>query len=241
MLNNIVAGIRANESYGLKTRYLSFDAVADYVDCGNDVSLNLGTGSFTIELWFYRNNNDNLINNLRIISKAGNDNTAAQAGFAIWASTNSVNFGVNPGGTRTIVGSGTILTRGVWYHVAGVCDRSSNQTLYLNGVAKASSSAPAGSVSNAIYGLHIGACNPQPATPLWWDGLIDEVRIWNTARTEAEIRRYMNIRLIGNPALHTGLVGYWPMDKIRQSGSDYYTDDYSPNGNHGLIVGATQI
>jgi len=31
---------------------LQFDGSNDYVDCGNDASLNFGTGSFTLEAWF---------------------------------------------------------------------------------------------------------------------------------------------------------------------------------------------
>ena len=43
-----------------------------------------------------------------------------------------------------------------------------------------------------------------------WIGKVDEVRIWNDARTQDEIQEWMNKTLVvGNV---TGLIAYYPMD-----------------------------
>src|SRR4029077_18000384 len=42
-------------------------------------------------------------------------------------------------------------------------------------------------------------------------GLIDEVRVWNIARSAAQIAATMRQRLAGN---ETGLVGYWRFDDV---------------------------
>lgn len=45
-------------------------------------------------------------------------------------------------------------------------------------------------------------------------GYINEVKIWNVARTQDQIRAYMNTPL-PDPATQTGLMGYWTFDSLR--------------------------
>lgn len=190
-------GIQATESNQPVLESIDFatDGVVDYLDCGNDASLNFGTGSFSICFWVLRNNNENTINNLRIMSKAAYDNTSGQSGYAFWGSINAISFGVNPGGTRTIVSTGAIMTRGNWYMIVGICDRAGNMEIYLNGDMKSSAAAPAGSVSNATYGLHIAVSNPPGAGPsyLCWDGKISDLRVYNSILTSTEIAAIYNL------------------------------------------------
>ena len=65
-------------------------------------------------------------------------------------------------------------------------------------------------------------------------GQIDEVRIWNVARTKAEIRSDMNIQLKGD---ESGLVGYWKFDEER----DRIVADTSPNKNDGRLIGNAKL
>jgi len=60
------------------------------------------------------------------------------------------------------------------------------------------------------------------------NGAVDEIRVWNFAKTATELRNQMHVRLQGN---ETGLVGYWPFDE----GSGSTTADQSGNGNHGVL------
>ena len=57
---------------------------------------------------------------------------------------------------------------------------------------------------NSDRPLSIGHEGP-PFNGWFYDGLIDDVRVWNVARTDAEIAAHMN-RLKGKK---TGLVGWW--------------------------------
>ena len=63
------------------------------------------------------------------------------------------------------------------------------------------------------------------------DGSMGEVRIWSTARTQAEIQANMNKTLAGN---ETNLAGYWDFSE----GSGTTTSDDSPNSNAGTLTGA---
>ncbi|MFM7577405.1 MAG: LamG-like jellyroll fold domain-containing protein, partial [Microcystaceae cyanobacterium] len=65
----------------------------------------------------------------------------------------------------------------------------------------------------------------------YYHGSLDELQIWNKARSEEEIRSDMNRRLNGN---EPGLMGYWQF-------TGGIAKDYSPNGYHGQIFGQPSI
>jgi len=64
-----------------------------------------------------------------------------------------------------------------------------------------------------------------------FQGKIDEVRMWNVARTQDEIQANMNKTLVGN---ETGLVAYYPMDV----NNNWEIIDKSPRANHAKITDA---
>jgi len=97
---------------------------------------------------------------------------------------------------------------GGWTHVAGTYD-GSNLCLYINGNL-VDQSVYSSNIGDGEMGLYIGGY-----TSDYFNGLIDDVRLWNVVRSQAQIQESMNQQLTGS---ETGLVGYWPMD------ADYTTD-----------------
>ncbi|MGV2388023.1 MAG UNVERIFIED_CONTAM: hypothetical protein LVR29_05990 [Microcystis novacekii LVE1205-3] len=67
-----------------------------------------------------------------------------------------------------------------------------------------------------------------------FDGIIDDVRIWNTARTQSEIQANFNRELTGN---ESGLVGYWNFNSINGN----TVQDLSRNQNNGSLFGAQPV
>jgi hypothetical protein len=63
-------------------------------------------------------------------------------------------------------------------------------------------------------------------------GDIREVRIWNIARGQEEVRADMTRTFTGK---EPGLVGHWPLNE----GQDVVARDGSPNESPGSICGAT--
>jgi len=105
-----------------------------------------------------------------------------------------------------------------WNHIAQTYD-GSIQKLYLNGFLVVSQPL-SGEITANANDLLIGNM---------FNGTIDEVRLWNVARTEEEIRANMCKKLNGN---ETGLVGYWRLDE----GSGTTTNDATSNSNNGTLV-----
>jgi MSHA biogenesis protein MshQ len=94
------------------------------------------------------------------------------------------------GNTRTLTTTGTALAAGNWYHIAVVYSRSgASQKIYINGTERASSTQAETLLTNADP-FHIGA--DQGFSGREFDGLIDEVRIYNQALDENQINTAMN-------------------------------------------------
>ena len=103
---------------------------------------------------------------------------------------------------------------GVWKHIAVVADVSTDTiTFYFDGIAQTTTytyrnaHAIADNNGDFTIGKNGEAVN-------YFDGKIDEVRVWNDIRSGSEIANNYQIELVGNEA---GLVGYW---KLNNSFSD---------------------
>ena len=124
-----------------------------------------------------------------------------------------------------------------WQHIAVVLDLGSFAApvrFLING--QPQSIAVRGNLSSALKGhasipARIGNRGDRTAA---FEGTIDELRIWDTARTDAEINDFLNSRIIGDIRVLDGLVGYWPMNE----GSGSVFKDESLLANHGKITGS---
>ncbi|MBL7066630.1 MAG: right-handed parallel beta-helix repeat-containing protein [Candidatus Marinimicrobia bacterium] len=136
----------------------------------------------------------------------------------IWTSNSSNSW---DGSTR--------LNANQWYHVAAIYD-GYRARLYINGVLDGNWDwQSSGTINNSYDGITIGYRRHHAQE---WNGIIDEVRIWNTLRTSANINNNMHRELYGN---EPGLIGNWRFNE----GSGTTAIDQSNNHNDGNIVGAT--
>ena len=70
------------------------------------------------------------------------------------------------------------------------------------------------------------------STPLPFNGLIDEVRIWNTSLTQSQIRDRMCQKITSSDALYSNLVAYYNFDE--STGTTAF--DGTINANNGTLV-----
>src|SRR5262249_19788423 len=103
---------------------------------------------------------------------------------------------VNVGGTDRNAAGASVLALNTWSHVA-VTYGSSALKLYVNGV-QAATRSQTGNISASTAPLRLGGDS------IWGEyftGLIDEVRVYNTALTQAQIQTDMNAPIgSGNPS-----------------------------------------
>lgn len=117
-----------------------------------------------------------------------------------------------------------------WYHVAGIVDPEEGMKLYIDGVLQQKTDVSTSPTDFRNEVVTIGQWGDWATR--FWDGKIDEVRVWNRALTQEEIQNKMCYLL--NPNDETGLKGYWRFNE----GEGTIVSDLSGNANHGLIIGA---
>lgn len=110
-------------------------------------------------------------------------------------------FRVETGGGTNFLEGSTFLSSTSWYHVAAVLDPSAplneRVKLYLNGNLEASGYMLATTDTIGQPMLHVGVRSNGIGA---YNGAIDEFRVWNVARSQAEIQANMNGELCTLPA-----------------------------------------
>jgi hypothetical protein len=100
----------------------------------------------------------------------------------------------------------TTIEVGTWYHLAGVHDTSSNELkLYLDGVLESTITPTIGSIHSGPADFRIGA-REYPGAQCYFNGVIDEVRIWDKALRPCEVQLAMDGQL--EILLDAGIVIY---------------------------------
>jgi len=191
---------------------LSFDGSNDYVDAGNNDSLKNITTAVTVEAWAKR--------------------TAAAAWHSIVSKNtasddrDSYRLMSDPSGIPSIdifanTAVGTAMTQDVWYHLVGTWDKNDSGTIrfYQDGVLK-NTGTYTGNLDATTVSLSIGRDNNGA---LFFPGLIDEVRIYNRALSNTEVRYHYN---------KGGPVAQWKFDE----GEGRTAYDSTDNNNDGTLV-----
>jgi hypothetical protein len=201
---------------------LEFDGHNDLVEIPFVAAYN--TESFTLEAWIYIK--EPQVDYISSIIDRWTFDISAQV-WALWIVSGdpyALRGGYDGSADDGELTAGSI-TANQWYHVAYTREASGLRRLYIDGVLAGEMQAAAGG-NFAETPLRIGHSNGGPLRAFY--GWIDEVRVWNIARTGAEITAAKNTTLTG---AEPGLVGYWDFDE----GLGDVVDDLSPTGHHGQL------
>jgi len=199
---------------------LEFDGIDDRVDVANNASLNF-VNAITIECWAKRVGSGSG-DFVYLVNKGLNDQWIIfqdQAGTAL-------SFNVNVGGNLSSHYANFNFADGEWHHIAAVYD-GPNKEIWIDGVNYLSVEA-LGQIGTTDKTLNIGGRTTDNSRN--FKGTISELRIWNYARTESQIKAAISEELTGT---EEGLIGYWKLNE----GSGTIAHDSTANNNHGTLVG----
>lgn len=212
---------------------ISFDGANDFVNVPNGEStLDFErTSPATFEAWI----NTNATNMQPIASKV-------PGGFGDWRGwefgyiNNNIYFFLNSSwgafNTLSVTTTSSAVSVGSWHHVVVSYDGSSDASgvsIYVDGIAQPFQidyNGLTGTTLNNTWDPRIGA---RVDNSLFFNGSIDEVRIWDVARTEQEIRENMHLTL---PSCEAGLKAYYQMNE----GAGTTVADKTGNSNTGTLT-----
>lgn len=194
---------------------MKFDGSGDYIQTA--AKLPIGD-EITIEYWFKGTNLQSAVR-----QQDG-------GGYIVAGWYNQHIISVDQGTTGISVGANA--TNGSWHHIAMTWKRNTVNGFvsYLDGVLVAQRNSVNVALPAMSTSVFIGSCNGGSE---FSNGQIAEVRIWNKARTQAEIQADMRKRLSGKEA---NLVAYFPLNKVE---SGKVLDLVA--GNHGTVFEATNV
>jgi len=205
---------------------LQFDGVNDYVTFGQ--APGLGVSQFTIETWFKRtgagataSSGSGGVTAVPLMAKGRGEADGSNldmnwflgitsAGLLV-ADFEDMASGANHPATGT-----TVIPMNQWCHAAATYD-GTTWRLYLNGNLETTVAANATPRSDSIQHASLAtALTSAGAIEGYFAGVLDEARVWNYARSQAEIAsgRYQTI------ATGTGLVGRWALDETSGTVAD---------------------
>ena len=218
----VFIGVVGSHPAHAQNNCLDFDGTSDYVTVPDSDVFDFT--SFTVEAWI---RSKDLTGNHNIIGKANEEWLPASTGFDLETSGTQLYGSVwDLSGNQKYIMAGT-LTANMWQHVAMTWTTGGSLILYINGNNIGSQpSTFSGTIANAGP-MKIGAF--PWVLQYYWNGQIDEVRIWNDVRTESEIRANMYKELAGT---ETGLVAYYKLNETDIDDPGYAADS-SANTNNG--------
>ena len=193
---------------------LAFDGVDDFAFRPHAEALNL-SGGMTLEAWVRPSAGGApgvvLAKALSsaIVCYSLELDASGRALYRVW----------DAGGTAFVdLASQSALPVDEWTHLAGTYN-AAQASLLRNGVVDASMPATGAVRVSALAAVHVGSIlGTQP-----FGGIVDEVRIWTTARSAAAIAAAHQSLLTGG---EPGLAAYWPI----REGADQIAADAGPGG-----------
>lgn len=189
---------------------LKFNGTTDYLDIGTIPSLSV----FSVEAWIKAGTD---ITDYRTIIDKSNGFSDRNFWLALESGTGQLALRFSIAGTSTTYLATTALNDNKWHHVTATYDNSYVK-LYVDGKLNMTPIAQTGIPNTGTATSHIA----DQANTRKFIGSIDQVRIYNYARTPAQIIYDYNK---GNP------VGWWKMDECQGA----IIHDSSGNNNHGTL------
>jgi hypothetical protein len=201
---------------------IHFDGTDDYIM--SDIAPIAGNTAKTVEAWIKTTANGDPNNGglQKVIIEMGTMATGTRFTLNILYS-NAIRIEVQGNG----INGTTAINDGLWHHVAAVYDplATTKVALYLDGALEASGNLTTAVNTSATGNIQIGRrCDGIH----YFNGTIDEVRVWNVARTAAQIANNRNVELCNATP---NLVAYFPMNEGAPGLSNSSNTTISSYGN----------
>jgi Concanavalin A-like lectin/glucanases superfamily len=212
---------------------LSINSATDYISIANSA---YSSPAMTIGFWINISSYGNTAVWRSIISKCCNGGVRE---FGLWFASGT-NAQIHFSGTNgSNFNSASQLNLNQWYYVTAVLNGAASK-IYFNGVENATGSLTVGTPANSLP-IYIGR-NPGSEPYDTANFMMDELVIWNTALTQAQVQTIFNRQAskFGTIPLN-GLVRWYDFDESVYNGTAGEVKDTSGNNNHAAAVNGNLI
>lgn len=220
---------------------IDFDGGDDHIDFGDDHNL---TSSFSLEAWVLQ---ESTVSNGTIMSN-GNVDLSLKTGYHLTLNNNYPNLTWydNSNNIELSITSPYTIPNNEWHYISATFDGTIVK-MYIDGIEVISgtpSSAPLSTPQNFIIGSKTANFATTPLNINFFDGAIQEIRIWDIALSEVQIREMMNQKIeqngvnikgsvthlnISGSLAWSNLLGYYPLDSNTAFDSSSYGIDGTPH------------
>lgn len=207
---------------------------SQYAAAADSASLSI-TGNMTIECWLQFESFSS--NTMTIVGKYHTGTSQQSYIFFYDGVANQLYWGVSSTGSNVNFGNvAWTPTLGQWYHVAVVYTTGGTADFYVDTVQQgAQATGLRTSIYNGTEKCGVGANGINGGVGGYFDGKIDDVRIWATNRSQADIAANWKTELVGN---ESNLNAYWKLNNaytdstanandLTASGSPSFSTDVS--------------
>ena len=215
--------------YIVPATHLNFDGINDYVDIPKTF-----TSDFTIQYWL-RTSSTGTTGGQWYNGHSIVDNEVAGVTSDFGTSLNGSKLAFGIGNPDTTILSTSNINDGTWKHVTVTWKQSTGvMQIYINGALEASGVASTAARTASSF-IKIGTSNNFGS---YFNGDIDDLRIWNNVLTATDITNTMNCEAQTQPEL----IAYYKLNQgfdMTSNTSVTTATDSSGNGNNGTLTNFT--
>lgn len=195
----ILSILGLNTLYSQNNNFLNFDGTNDYVSTTlPSVFLDIPNNDFTIETWVFP---ETFVFSRILFAQLNATNFIS---ISLLSTGKITCYVSNVSGEQTT----SSISLNLWSHVAMTWNHTTQEIqIYINGVL---ATLDAGAFISSIGDDNIMTIGARTNQAQFYNGSIDELRIWSTIRTQSEISSNMNVEL---SLPQTNLVNYYEFNQ----------------------------
>ena len=207
-----------------------FNGSSSYITVPDAAELRLGNTDFTLNAWVRLDAYNPSFGSSILVKRFSGFNNGWVWTITGNSSTPAGVLSYGPGGGNANAFGSTVINTGTWAMVTSIYNLASQSlSIYVNGVLDHTVTGILPANASVTAALYIGRDDPSTGTSYFFQGALDEIRMYNRAINSTELQQLYTASSVPTPS--SGLVAYWPLIQT--------ASDLSGQGHNGTASNVT--